>query len=45
MSEEMEALGPSNFLYYDGDMLFVHAHKRMCEENGEMVGPKPKSGK
>jgi len=33
-------LGPSNFLYYDGEVLFAHAHKRIYEEAGELVGPK-----
>ena len=35
------ALGPSNFLYHDGDVLMAHAHKRIYEENDELVGPKP----
>jgi glutamine amidotransferase len=39
--EEMKMLGPSNFLYYDGEVLFAHAHKRIYEEAGELVGPKP----
>ena len=34
-------LGPSNFIYYDGEVLFAHAHKRIYEEAGELVGPKP----
>jgi len=34
-------LGASNFLYYDGEVLFAHAHKRIYEEAGELVGPKP----
>lgn len=38
--EEMKLLGPSNFLYYDGEILFAHAHKRIYEEAGELVGPK-----
>ncbi len=41
LCEEMKPLGSSNFLYYDGEVLFVHAHKRICEENGQQVGPKP----
>ncbi|NIO39361.1 MAG: class II glutamine amidotransferase [Burkholderiales bacterium] len=41
LCEEMKMLGPSNFLYYDGEVLFAHAHKRMYEEAGELVGPKP----
>ena len=39
--EQMKMLGPSNFLYYDGEVLFAHAHKRIYEEAGELVGPKP----
>ena len=39
--EEMKMLGPSNFLYYDGEVLFAHADKRIYEEAGELVGPKP----
>ena len=31
---EMRTRGSSNFLYGDGDALFVHAHKRIYEENG-----------
>ncbi len=41
LCEEMKILGPSNFLYYDGEVLFAHAHKRIYEEAGELVGPKP----
>lgn len=33
-------LGQVNFLYYDGDTLFVHAHKRRWEENGERGEPR-----
>lgn len=32
---EMRKRGSSNFLYGDGDALFVHAHKRIYEENGK----------
>jgi glutamine amidotransferase len=39
--EEMKILGPSNFLYYDGEVLFAHAHKRIYEEEGELAGPRP----
>lgn len=39
--EEMSELGSSNFLYYDGEVLFAHAHKRIYEEGGIHVGPKP----
>ena len=37
---EMKMLGPSNFLYYDGEVLFIHADKRIYEEAGELLGPK-----
>jgi len=33
-------LGQVNFLYYDGDVLFVHAHKRRWEENGKHSEPR-----
>lgn len=35
---EMRALGPANFLYSDGDTLFVHAHRRM-QGNGGIAPP------
>lgn len=38
---EMARLGPANFLYYDGDCLFVHAHRRVWEEDGRLTEPKP----
>jgi len=38
--EEMKMLGPSNFLYYDGEVLFAHAHKRIYEEEGKLSGPR-----
>ncbi|NIO42890.1 MAG: class II glutamine amidotransferase [Burkholderiales bacterium] len=41
MCAEMKMLGPSNFLYYDGEVLFVHADRRLHEEEGILVGPKP----
>ena len=31
---ELARLGPANFLYSDGDTLFVHAHKRHWDEGG-----------
>jgi len=33
-ARELAALGPANFLYSDGDVLFVHAHKRRWDEGG-----------
>jgi glutamine amidotransferase len=41
LCQEMKKLGSSNFLYYDGEVLFAHAHERIYEEAGELVGPKP----
>ena len=38
--EQMRMLGSSNFLYYDGEVLFAHSDKRIYEEAGELVGPK-----
>ena len=40
-SSEQRKRGSSNFLYSDGDTLFVHAHRRMYEENGEHTDPRP----
>lgn len=37
---EAKALGAANFLYSDGDALFVHAHKRVYEENGGFSEPR-----
>lgn len=31
---EIRPLGPANFLYADGDALFVHAHKRLPQQSG-----------
>ena len=41
LCSEMKQLGSSNFLYHDGEVLFAHAHKRIYEEDGKHVGPKP----
>ncbi|HMB59760.1 MAG TPA: class II glutamine amidotransferase [Xanthomonadales bacterium] len=38
---DMSTLGPCNFLYHDGEVLFAHAHKRVYEEDGEMGEPRP----
>ena len=38
---EMRQLGPCNFIYYDGDVLFIHAHRRYHEVNGQFEGPRP----
>lgn len=34
---EIRAFGPANFLYADGDALFVHAHKRMRQPEGSWL--------
>ncbi len=38
---EMAGFGPANFLYSDGELLFVHADKRVFEENGGYSEPRP----
>jgi len=35
---EMRALGPANFLYGDGDVLFAHGHRRM-QADGQIAPP------
>jgi len=37
----MRAFGNANFLYTEGETLFVHAHKRRYEENGVVSDPRP----
>jgi len=37
----MRAFGSANFLYTEGETLFVHAHKRRYEENGDVSEPQP----
>jgi glutamine amidotransferase len=37
---EMRAEGTANFLFTDGEQLFVHAHKRRYEENGAFSEPR-----
>lgn len=39
-ASEMITFGSSNFLYSDGDALFVHAHRRIYEENGVFSEPR-----
>lgn len=39
-AREMATLGSANFLYSDGDTLFVHAHKRVYEEDGGFSEPR-----
>ena len=39
---EMRQLGDCNFLYAEGETLFVHADKRVYEErNGRLTKPRP----
>jgi len=40
VSQELKLLGPSNFLYFDGEVLFAHADKRIYEEAGKLLGPR-----
>lgn len=37
---EMRHYGDANFLYTEGEVLFVHAHKRRYEENGVIGEPR-----
>lgn len=37
---EVRPLGQANFLYTDGDVLFVHAHKRRYEVSGKLTEPR-----
>ena len=39
-ASEMAEFGSSNFLYSDGDALFVHGHRRIYEENGGFSEPR-----
>jgi predicted glutamine amidotransferase len=36
-ASEIRGFGPANFLYADGDTLFVHAHKRMRQAEGSWL--------
>jgi len=36
---DIREFGPANFLYADGDVLFVHGHKRRQRPGGPMVPP------
>ncbi len=38
-SAELRALGPANFLYADGDTLFVHGHRRVQQASGRIEAP------
>ena len=35
-ADELRDLGPANFLYSDGDMLFAHGHRRKHAETGRV---------
>ncbi len=39
-AREMATHGSANFLYGDGEVLFIHAHRRMYEEEGGFSDPK-----
>lgn len=36
---ELRKLGPANFLYSDGDMLFAHGHRRKHADTGKIEAP------
>lgn len=36
---ELRTLGPANFLYSDGDMLFAHGHRRKHADTGKIEAP------
>lgn len=38
--EDMRSFGDANFLYTEGETLYVHAHKRRYEEDGVMGPPR-----
>ena len=40
-AKQMASFGTVNALYSDGDALFVHAHRRIYEENGRFSDPRP----
>lgn len=40
-ANDMARRGAANFLYADGDTLFVHAHRRIYEKDGQFSEPKP----
>lgn len=40
-AKDMSEFGSANFIYSDGDTLFVHAHKRKYEENGVFTEARP----
>jgi predicted glutamine amidotransferase len=40
-AQELRLYGQANFLYSDGETLFVHAHRRCWEEKGGFSQPRP----
>jgi predicted glutamine amidotransferase len=38
---ELRELGTANFLYFDGEHLFAHAHKRIYDDGGVLSDPRP----
>jgi predicted glutamine amidotransferase len=38
-ASQLRALGPANFLYCDGDLLFAHGHRRKHAETGRVEAP------
>jgi predicted glutamine amidotransferase len=38
-ASRLRALGPANFLYSDGDMLFAHGHRRKHADTGRVEAP------
>lgn len=38
-ASRLRALGPANFLYCDGDILFAHGHRRKHAETGRVKAP------
>lgn len=38
-AQELRALGPANFLYSDGEVLFAHGHRRKRAEDGRVEPP------
>lgn len=38
-ASEIRALGPANFLYSDGDLLFAHGHRRKHADTGRVEAP------
>jgi predicted glutamine amidotransferase len=38
-ADELRILGPANFLYSDGDLLFAHGHRRKHADTGRVEAP------